>query len=248
MEGIGQKLREIRQKRGLSLREVERRSLRLAKDWGYPSYRISASWLDRVEREDHRLAAAKLIVLAVIYSMPPEELFALCVRENDDPFQFDHVSSPNTTLLLTGGSLEKQAKLWLPDNAAGEPVPEETTLLSPQDQLPGNYRRGVIGRRDTTMDPMIRAGSIVLINVQRRAIASRREWTNEFDRPIYFLLTRAGYVCGWCELDKEGQWLTLAPHPLSYATGGRWRYRKEVEVIGQVAMVLLRLENPTFDT
>jgi hypothetical protein len=57
-------------------------------------------------------------------------------------------------------------------------------------------------------------------------------------------MTHAGYVCGWCELDKEGEWLTLVPHPLSYATATRWRYKKEVDVIGRVAVVLLRLEEP----
>ena len=87
---------------------------------------------------------------------------------------------------------------------------------------------------------MIRAGSIVLINTQKRAIASRREWNHEFDRPIYFLLTRTGYVSGFCELDKEQEWLTLVPHPLSYETNRRWRYRKEIEVIGTVAAVFMR--------
>jgi hypothetical protein len=33
--------------------------------------------------------------------------------------------------------------------------------------LPENYRRGVIGKRDRTMEPMILAGSIVLIDIQK---------------------------------------------------------------------------------
>jgi hypothetical protein len=106
--------------------------------------------------------------------------------------------------------------------------------------LPSHYRRGVIGQRDRMLDPMIRAGSIVLIDTQKRAIASRRDWTHEFDRPIYFLITRAGYVSGFCELDRESEWLTLVPHPLSYETSKRWRFRKEIEVIGTVAGVLTR--------
>jgi transcriptional regulator with XRE-family HTH domain len=244
MKGMGAKLRVIRQKWGLTLREVEERSARLAKDWGNASYRISASWLDRVEREDRRLAAAKLIVLAVVYSIPADQLLSLCSEGSGSLPHYDHLSGPNTTLLLTGGPLERQARLWLPDNVANGPIPDATTLLSPEEHIPSHYRRGVIGRLDTTMNPMIPGGSIVLINIQRRTVAHRREWTNEFDRPIYFLLTHAGYVCGWCELDKEGEWLTLDPHPLSYAPASRWRYRKEVEVIGRIAVVLLRLEPP----
>jgi hypothetical protein len=72
--GIGGKLRTIRQTWQLSLREVEERSLRLAMERGNRSYQISASWLDRLEREEHELTVNKLIVLAHIYSLPAERL------------------------------------------------------------------------------------------------------------------------------------------------------------------------------
>jgi transcriptional regulator with XRE-family HTH domain len=244
MEHTGAKLRAIRQEWRLTLREVEERSERLAQERGNASYRISASWLDRVEREDRRLSAAKMIVLAFIYSIPPDQLLALWSIGSGNPPQYDNRSRPNTTLLLAKGPLEQHARLWLPESAAVDPIPDGTNLLTPEDHLPSHYRRGIIGRQDKTMDPMVRPGSIVLINTQRRAIAHRREWTNEFDRPIYFLLTHSGYICGWCDLDKNGDWLTLVPHPLSYAVGQRWKYRKEVEVIGRVSVVLLRLEEP----
>lgn len=244
MEAIGVRLRTVRQQWGLTLREVEERCNRLSQQWGEPSYRISASWLDRVEREGRRLSAVKLLVLAVVYSIPPKDLLGYCSPAMTDLSTIDPPSSPNTTLLLTDGPLEEHARLWLPDTLTAEPVPEETMLLQAEKQLPVHYRRGIIGRRDKTLDPLLKPGSIVLINTQRRAIAHRREWTNEFDRPIYFLFTHAGYVCGWCELDKNAEWLSLVPHSLSYATGKRWKYRKEVEVIGRVAVALMRLNDP----
>jgi hypothetical protein len=88
---------------------------------------------------------------------------------------------------------------------------------------------------------MIPPGSIVQIDTQKRAISSRRDWKNEFQRPIYFLMIREGYVCGWCELDKASEWLTVIPHPLSSVSSRRWRYRKEIENIGRVAVVAIRL-------
>jgi transcriptional regulator with XRE-family HTH domain len=242
VEEIGERLRALRQKWGLSLREVEERSARLAQKWGNPSYRISASWLDRIERESRHLAAAKLIVLAVVYCISLDELLALFSHKRDVLVQCEPLFQPNSTLLLTNGPLEEHAKLWLPESIAIGTAPAETHLLAPEDHLPGHFRRGIIGRRDKTMDPMIKPGTIVLINTQRRAIAHRRQWTNEFDRPIYFFLTRTGYVCGWCELDSSSEWLTLVPHTLSYTSGQRWRYRKEVDVVGRVAAVFLRLE------
>lgn len=240
MYGIGGKLRAARLQWQLTLREVEERSVRLAQEWGNPAYRISASWLDRVEREDRGLSATKLIVLAYVYSLTPEQMLALCPPTQLNSMALD-ASSPNATLLLTQGPLEEHAKQWLPEKLVTDPPPEETTLLPAEDNtLPVRYRRGIIGRRDRTLEPMIRAGSLVLIDTQKRAIAGRKEWTHEFDRPIYFLLTRTGYVSGFCELDKDAEWLTLVPHALSYEPSKRWRYRKEIEVIGTVSGVFMR--------
>lgn len=243
--GIGHKLREFRLLWQLTLREVEERSSGLAQQWENPAYKISASWLDRVEREDRALSATKLIVLAVIYSLTADQMIALCPASSAKPsHQLDSVSAPNATLLLAQGPLEQHAKSWLPDNFLADPPPDATSLLPAQPGMsPSHYRRGVIGCQDRMLDPMIRAGSIVLIDTQKRAIASRREWTHEFDRPIYFLITRTGYVSGFCELDQESTWLTVVPHPLSYETSKRWKFRKEIEVIGTVAGVLARRIN-----
>lgn len=240
MDGIGGKLRVIRTHWKLSLREVEERTQRLAQHWNNDSYRISASWLDRVERENRDLSATKLIVLAAVYGLNSEQMLALCPTAPalDSP---EPVSTPNATLLLAEGKLNDHARVLLPDSLVTEAPPEETMLLPGENGLSsGSLRRGVIGRRDRTLEPMIQAGSIVLIDTQKRTIASRREWTHEFDRPIYFLLTREGYVTGFCELDKDANWLTLVPHPLSYESSRRWKYRKEIDVIGTVTGVALR--------
>jgi transcriptional regulator with XRE-family HTH domain len=245
MDGIGIQLRAARQRLGLTLREVEDRTAQLAQQWGNSAYRISASWLDRVERENRGLSATKLIVLAFIYNLTMEQMLALCPGVNESPARLELVSSPNATLLLAKGPLADHAKLWLPDTLVTDPPPEDTMLLqSDQGVLPVHYRRGIVGRRDKTMEPMILAGSIVLIDTLKRSIARRKDWTNEFDRPIYFLLTRASYYCGFCELDKNGEYLKLIPHALSPQTEDdeerRWKYRKQVEVIGTVAAVFTR--------
>jgi hypothetical protein len=192
------------------------RSLRLAEQWGNPSYRISASWLARVEQGDRDLSAAKLIVLTVIFGISAEQLLGLYP------------------------TLAQQASLWLPEDVT---IPEKTALLPIEGSSPSHYRYGVLGQQDNPLAPMIRAGSFLYIDTQRRAIAGHREWTNEFDRPIYFIFAHTSYVCGWCDLDKQAEWLTLVPHSLSYASGMRWKYNDDVQVIGRVAMVLQRLED-----
>jgi transcriptional regulator with XRE-family HTH domain len=241
MAGIGSRLRAVRQQWRLSLREVEERSLRFAQERNNQSYQVSASWLNRLEREEHELTVNKLIVLADIYNLPTEQLLRSLYPGDPQPMLLRELSSPNATMLLTGGPLEEQARYLLPD-AGGAAPPDETTLLSTEDgSLPVAYRRGIIGKRDRTLDPMIPAGSIVQIDSRKRAISSRRDRTHEFQRPIYFLMTRDSYVCGWCELDRNSEWLTLVPHPLSPASSRRWRYRKEVEIIGRVTFVAIPL-------
>jgi hypothetical protein len=143
--------------------------------------------------------------------------------------------------LLAEGPQEPQTTPFLPP--FGVHSPNETTLF-PTENIPSPtpYRLGIIGRLDLTLDPMIPPGSIVQIDTENRAISSRKNWTHEFQRPIYFLVTREGYVCGWCELDSDSQWLTLIPHPLSPAFSRRWKYRTEVENLGRVIAVAIRSE------
>jgi transcriptional regulator with XRE-family HTH domain len=240
--GIGQILRAIRQQWQLSLREVEERSLRFAQERGNHSYQISASWLQRLEREEHELTVNKLIVLADIYNLSTEQLLRYINPGSPKTMPLKQLSSPNATILLTEGPLEEQAKYLLPEISCRDRTPDETTLLSAQTGLsPGPYRRGIIGKRDRTLHPMIPAGSIVHIDTQKRAISPLKDWTHEFERPIYFLMTREGYTCGWCELDRASDWLTLIPHPLSSATSRRWKYRTEIENMGRVVVVAIRL-------
>ena len=243
MEGIGGRLRATRLAWKLTLREVEQRTLRLAQQWGNPAYRISASWLDRVERENRGLSATKLIVLASVYSLSAEQMLSLCPPAGADPATGDDISTPNATLMAEG-QLETQAKIWLPDSLITATPPEQTALLQPTEEtIPSHFRRAIIGQQDRTLEPMIRAGSIVLIDTQKRSIATRREWNHEFDRPIYFLLTRQGYMAGFCELDRDTDWLTVIPHALSFEANRRFRMKKEIEVIGTIVGVVSRRSN-----
>jgi hypothetical protein len=47
------------------------------------------------------------------------------------------------------------------------------------------FERGVIGKDDRTMDPMVPPGSIVYIDTNDRVIPSHKNWADEFHRPIF---------------------------------------------------------------
>jgi hypothetical protein len=144
-------------------------------------------------------------------------------------------------MLLTDGPPEEQAKYLIPDAPFVEP-PDETQLLPlGGGLLQTSFRRGIIGKRDRTLEPMIPVGSVVHFDTQQRVIVPRKDWTHEFQRPVYFLMTREGYVCGWCDLDKKSDSLMLVPHPLSPTPSRRWKYRTEIENLGRVVAVAIQL-------
>lgn len=244
MNGIGKHLRMARTRMGFTLQEVEQFSARLAEKWGDPKYRISSSWLDRVELQNRTLSAVKLTVLSLIYNLTPEHMLMLRPNakvgsEKEEADDLEIIAQPNSTILIPDGPLAEHARRWIPDTLVTSRPPELTTTLPhARSALPTHYKRAIVGRKDKAMEPMILPGAILLIDTSRRTIAHRRDWHNEFDRPIYFLFTRSGFCCGFCELDKKEDWLSLVPHMLSSERKEeRWRYRKDVEVIGTVTHV-----------
>jgi transcriptional regulator with XRE-family HTH domain len=241
MAGLGERLRALRQQWRLSLREVEQRSSRIARERGDLSYKISASWLKRLESDEHELTVNKLMALAEIYSIPIDQLIRSTYSAEAQSLILDQLCSPNASILKTEGSENAEAKRLLPAAPIPDQPPDQTTLL-PVGSRPSRtpYRRGIIGKLDLTLDPVIPAGSIVRIDTRNREISSTKGWIHVFQRPIYFLKTPEGYVCGWCELDTNSEWLTVIPHPRSAASSRRWKYRTEVENLGRVIAVVIR--------
>jgi hypothetical protein len=216
-DGIGP-LRTIRLQRRLSLRDVEERSLRFAQEWGNEAYRISAKWLDSLERGERDMPLSTLIVLANIYNLPAAQLIRSVSPGSPHAGGLGDLSAPN---------------------GAGRDRTTETTVLPAGDgNSPVPVKRGIIGKDDRTLYPLVPPGSIVYIDTTKHAIPTRRNWADEFQRPIFFLLTRDAYICGWCELEEDSQWLTVIPHPLSPVSIWRLKYRTEIENVGRVVAVI----------
>jgi aromatic ring-cleaving dioxygenase len=71
----------------------------------------------------------------------------------------------------------------------------------------------------------------VQIDASQRKIGPEK-WKTEFDRPIYFVDFRTGYVCSWCQVDRDQ--LIVIPHPHSYQNVRRFDYPSEAEIVGRV--------------
>ena len=114
------------------------------------------------------------------------------------------------------------------------PIAQLLDLLGP------GYRYGYIGTEDRTMYPLIVPGAIVQIDESRRRV-SAGPWHSEIERPIYFVETREGFACYWCSV--QGESVILQPHPLSTQQARVLRLHQDVDVIGQIVAVAMRLES-----
>jgi hypothetical protein len=89
------------------------------------------------------------------------------------------------------------------------------------------------------MYPLLQPGSLIVVDETKRKIVSGG-WSNEFERPIYFLEHREGYICGWCTLD--GTRMMVQPHPASMCNPTVYTFPDEIDVIGQITGVAMRLD------
>jgi hypothetical protein len=100
---------------------------------------------------------------------------------------------------------------------------------------------GYIGLDDRTLYPLLRPGSFVQIDPHVKKILPVK-WQTEYERPIYFVELRDGYVCSWCEL--QGSQLILIPHTLSSCAIRQFKYESEAEIVGRVTGLAMRIVPP----
>jgi hypothetical protein len=243
MERLGTLLRSIRTEWGLSLREVKDRTEELAKLWGSPRYASSFSNLAKLELGQHDMKISTLISLSYVYSRRPQTFVDACLPPQYDVSVFNPLEGPNATVLITEGHLYERAARLLPLSGALPKIPENTALIASDIHSQRHrYHKAIVGRKDRSLYPMIRPGAIITIDTHQRAITSPKEWTNEFDRPIYLLYTRNGYVCGWCQLTEGGTRLNVVSHLMAKLDVLPLAYGKDVEVVGRVVAVAMSLQ------
>ena len=250
----GEQLRELRNRLGITTREVEEFSRTVAEDRQNEEFYISNAWLTQLENKNSIPSIYKLFSLSVIYRIKFTQLlnlFGISLADTvryqlSTPLQNTHLASmesPDSDKPVTfpvrfdrGFTLEKTNLISRMVEAWGE-VP--LSLLQMLDVRHCQY--GYIGTDDYFMSPLLRPGSLVQIDSHANRVQSR-EWRTEFDRPIYFIELRDSYACSWAQLSASQ--LTLIPHPLSGSSIRQFAYPDEAEIIGQVTGVAMRLVSP----
>lgn len=245
----GTKLKQLREKCGLTLRQVEAESKRLAKRKLNQDFFISRGWLNNIENGSHKLSIFKLYALGAIYHEHWSNIFMLFGCNLSD-FDRDQAMFAPARTQLSSGSGEQEETITVPLRSQENLHLDKTSLLSRLVEIWGevplrflqhlDLKHGVygfVGMSDRTLFPLIRPGSIVQIDQDQRKVLTR--WENEHDRPIYFVELRGEFLCTWCEL-RDG-YLWSVPHPLSKCQVRRFAHPREAEIVGRVIGVSMRL-------
>lgn len=249
MERAGERLKRARERLKLTFRDVEQASQEVAARRQSEDFTIALSRLADIENKGTLPTIYRLYTLCVIYRLDFDEVLSWYGVPRDQlAGDVAHVGLKTTheIHLLNAG------KVTVPQSLDREIDLERTTFLSQVIRKWGKlpfaflndtdfrqYRYGFIGLEDWSMYPILQPGSLVLLDESKRKILSNG-WTNEFDRPIYFLEHRDGYFCSWCTL--TGDLLTLHPHPASQEKPSTYRHPAEIEVVGRVTGVAMLLE------
>lgn len=247
----GEKLKTARTRLGITTREVEEHSRKIAEEKGNEEYYVSNAWLTQIENSHSTPSIYKLYSLCVIYRLKYTEL--LCLFGVDlEQIGRHQLSTPlENTHLTTLEVYDKERAISFPIRFDHGFRLEKTNLISRMVEIWGevpfpllqslDFRKslyGYIGLKDFTLYPILRPGSFVQIDGRQDKVQPSASRT-EFDRPIYFIELRDSYACSWCDL--QGGKLTLMPHPLSPCSIRQFAYPNEAGIVGRVTGVAMRI-------
>lgn len=229
----GQQLKLLRNRRSITVRDVEQASRRIAEAKGDKRFQISNGWLAQLENGVSEPSICKLFSLSVIYHVNFVDLVRLYDVDVHNKEKYEFVAAPQLTQLL---SRDAVADIPLECNTAtsliSAPATSQANLLTlPPANDHRNIAHGYLGSSDQTMYPLIRPGSLLQIDTSQNKLRTA-SWHNEFDRPIYFVELRESYACGWCEL--QGNQLLIIPHHSSPSSVRRFTHPREAEIVGRV--------------
>jgi transcriptional regulator with XRE-family HTH domain len=245
----GQNLRLVREQLGLTMRDVESASSRIATRHGNEEFLLGPSRLSDIETKGVVPNIYRLYALAVIYRKDVRELMTWYgVDLNDGAADLKYAIPTRSHRAQT---LEAATAVQVPvrldpsfdtrrTNNLGRLIEQwgwvPLTYLA---QFVNNsFTYGYVGTADFTMYPILPPGSFIQVDESRTTIAEGA-WRSEYERPIYFVETREGHTCCWCTVDREN--LILQPHPLSPASIRVLKHPQDAEVVGQVVGVAMRL-------
>ncbi len=249
----GEKLKELRNRLGITTREVENHSRKIAEAEHNDEFYVSNTWLTQIENKISIPSIYKLFSLSIIYRIKFTDLVTLYGVDLEKIGKYQVTTPLSHTHIVNLEVFDGDRSVSFPVRFDPGFRPDRTNLLSRMVEIWGevpialiqqlDFRHttyGYIGLEDYTLYPLLRPGSFVQIDDRQKKI-QKFPWRTEFERPIYFVELRGGYACAWCEL--QGSQLTLLPHPLSQCSVRQVAYPAEAQIVGRVSAVAMRIVN-----
>ncbi len=249
MVSAGQSLRTLRERLGLTMRDVETASASISTKHKSDEFSIPPSRLSDIETKGVVPSIYRLYSLSVIYRRDVREILALYGVDLDGMVDDLHLSLPPKSHMSEALESTMFARIPVRLDPSFDPrftvnmgrVVEQWGVvpLSYLAQFADRrYTYGYVGSEDFTMYPILPPGTFVQIDESKNRVAEGA-WRSEYERPIYFVETRDGYTCCWCTRQQDG--LVLQSHPLSPVPVRLLKHPQAAEVIGQVVGVAMRL-------
>jgi transcriptional regulator with XRE-family HTH domain len=245
----GQNLRALREQLGLTMRDVEGASVRIAARHRNEEFAVPPSRLSDVETKGVIPSIYRMYSLSIIYRKDIRELLSWYGVELNLAAEDLELSSPRKSHF--SNVLANISMVQVPIRMDPSFDPRQTSNIGRMVEQWGlvplahlaqfancQYTYGYIGSADLTMYPILPPGTFVQVDESRDTVTAGT-WRSEYERPIYFVETRTGYICCWCSL--LGDEITLQSHPLSPVPARILRHPQEADVVGQVVGVAMRL-------
>jgi transcriptional regulator with XRE-family HTH domain len=256
MEDPGQKLRRIRERLNLRVRDVEQASLKIADKYHNDDFAVLINRISEIENRNLVPSIHKLYSLCATYRLDFQEVLEWYgISLGSLPADASCVEVPQTHILSfragdARGGVSSEVLLPLALDPGLDP--RRTTYLTRMVQRWGKLpllfleslnlkeqRYALIGTDDWFMHPLLQPGTFISIDETQQKIASSG-WNTEFERPIYFFEHRQGFACGWASLNADQ--LIVIPHPLSSCSPQVYKYPNDIDLIGQVSGIAMRLD------
>ena len=215
---------------------MERASVEIAAKRGRADFILHISRLADIENRNIVPSLYKLYSVSVIYHLSAAEIsgwyeapFQQTFQEGTSfPAPRTHLSeflSPSLLGTVHEGRQNSEATDLLNE------LPTEIGGIAGMEAAAGRYRYGYTGLSDRRMIPILRPGSVVLVDTWSCRIEDT-DWKNEYERPIYFVELHEGYRCRW--FDKSKNQLTMQSHTLSHCAPETWETRDDAELVGKM--------------
>ena len=244
MTSPGEWLRGLREELHLTRMAVERLTSEIARSANDERYRIRRGRLADMEDDKAAPDIFEAQSLSKCYKVTyPAILQAFGVRlEDSEDLPQGPTHSDETTKQWSFADTDRPFSLTFQSNISFDKtrlVTESAEELGVpaivrQRLDAGQFRLGIIGLNDDTMDDLVPGGSVVVIDKSHNTV-EMRDWKTIHERPIYFVWHEDGYSCSWCNVVRDT--LFIVPYPTSRRPVMIFKMPRAATIIGRIIHV-----------